>query len=68
MQALEKDFRKVGELVEEAVRQLSARGGGENYSPVDAVHAMESMNASHLQVGIFPAYLQRVYGSSQSSL
>ena len=48
VQALESDFGKVQELVEEAVRQLSSRGGASSVAPLDACGIMEVMNESHV--------------------
>ena len=48
VQALESDFSKVQELVEEAVRQLSSRPGASSVAPMDACGIMEVMNESHV--------------------
>ena len=48
VQALQSDFGKVQELVEEAVRQLSSRGGASSVAPLDACGIMEVMNESHV--------------------
>ena len=48
VQALESDFGKVQELVEEAVRQLSSRPGASSVAPMDACGIMEVMNESHV--------------------
>ena len=48
MQALESDFGKVKDLVEEAVRQLSSRPGASCVASLDACGILEVMNESHV--------------------
>lgn len=49
VQALASDLTKVEQLVEEAVRQLSAAATSSSIQPLDALTAMEAMNDAHVR-------------------
>ena len=57
MQALESDFGKVKDLVEEAVRRLGSRPGASTVAPLDACGVLEVMNESHVSQ-LLPRCLQ----------
>lgn len=78
-QALAADFARVQRLVEDAAGTLAGRGGpgglaasASGLAPVDALHAMETMNEAHMHAQLpalaaadeaAAAYLQRVLDS-----